>query len=71
MSQVELAKRAQISRQMLYLIESNKAPDPGVLKILAIADVLGVSTDDLLGRGDKIPLAPKKRPRSRKTAAVG
>src|SRR5216683_7179179 len=50
MSQVELARRAHISRQMLYMIESNKTPDPGVLKVKAIADVLGVSTDELLGR---------------------
>jgi transcriptional regulator with XRE-family HTH domain len=68
MSQVELAKRAHISRQMLYLIENNKAADPGVLKVLAIADVLGVSLD-ALARGQASP-APK-RPRPRKAAPVG
>ena len=68
MSHVELAKRARISRQMLYMIENYKTPDPGVLKILAIADVLGVSLDRLT-RGDVTP--PQKRPQSRKAAPVG
>jgi len=50
MSQAELARRIKISKQALYQIESNKTPDPGVLKVKAIADVLKVSVDALLGR---------------------
>jgi transcriptional regulator with XRE-family HTH domain len=53
MSQAELARRIKISKQGLYAIESNKTPDPGALKVKAIADVLRVSTDYLLGREDE------------------
>jgi transcriptional regulator with XRE-family HTH domain len=53
MSQAELARRIKISKQALYQIESNKTPDPGVLKIKAIADVLKVSVDALLGREEE------------------
>jgi len=47
MSQVTLARRVGISKQALYQIESGKTPDPGVLKVMAIAKVLGVSMNDL------------------------
>jgi transcriptional regulator with XRE-family HTH domain len=50
MSQAELARRIKVSKQALYQIESNKTPDPGVLKVKAIADVLKISVDALLGR---------------------
>ena len=50
MSQSELARRIKVSKQTMYQIESNKTPDPGALKVKAIADVLRVSTDYLLGR---------------------
>ena len=43
-----LAKRVEISRQQLYMIETNKTADPGALTVLRIADALGVSTDYLL-----------------------
>lgn len=48
MSQAELARRIKVSKQTMYQIESNKTPDPGVSRIIAIASVLGVSTDYLL-----------------------
>ena len=70
MSQVELAKRAHISRQMLYMLETNQTPDPGVLKVLAIARVLGVSVDHLLA-GTEVPPPPRMHPRPRTTAPVG
>lgn len=57
MSQAELAKLAGMTRQMLYMIESGRTADPGALKITALAEQLGVSTDVIL-RG--VP-APKKR----------
>jgi transcriptional regulator with XRE-family HTH domain len=53
MSQAELARRIKISKQALYQIESNKTSDPGVLKVKAIADVLKVSVDSLLGREEE------------------
>jgi transcriptional regulator with XRE-family HTH domain len=53
MSAAELARRVAITRQQIYMIESNKSPDPGVLTVKAIADVLGVSVDSLLGPAEK------------------
>jgi transcriptional regulator with XRE-family HTH domain len=86
MSQAELARRIKVSKQTMYQIESNKTPDPGALKVKAIADVLRVSTDYLLGRTTEeaqaapSPIKPReaaqdtkppvKRPRPRKAAPV-
>ena len=53
MSQAELARRVKVSKQTMYEIESNKTLDPGVLKVLAIAKVLRVSVDALVGLKDK------------------
>ncbi len=50
LSQVELARRAGLSRQCLYEYESGKA-DPKLLNAMCIADVLGVSLD-YLARGE-------------------
>ena len=52
MSQAELARRIGISNTAMNQIESGKTPDPAASRIKAIADVLGVSTDYLLGRCD-------------------
>jgi transcriptional regulator with XRE-family HTH domain len=49
-----LAERVGITRQQLYMIESNKTLDPGVLTVMAIADQLGVTTDYLL-KGKRKP----------------
>jgi transcriptional regulator with XRE-family HTH domain len=43
-----LAKRVEISRQQLHMIERNETTNPGVLTVLRIAEALGVSTDYLL-----------------------
>jgi transcriptional regulator with XRE-family HTH domain len=48
MAAAELARRVNISRNQLYMIESNKTVDPGALTVMAIAEVLGVSADFLL-----------------------
>ncbi len=53
MSQAELARRIKISTTSMNQIESGETPDPRASRIRAIADVLGVSTDYLLGRKDK------------------
>ena len=80
MAAAELARRVEISRNQLYMIESNKTPDPGALTVVAIAEVLGVSTDFLLTgkrptRRSKLeeadPTPPTKRPRPRTAAPVG
>lgn len=49
MSQTELARRIKVSKQTIWEIESNRTPDPGVLKIRAIAKTLQVSMDVLVG----------------------
>jgi transcriptional regulator with XRE-family HTH domain len=49
MSQAELARRIRTSTTTMNQIESGKTPDPGVLKVKAIAQVLQVSMDALLG----------------------
>jgi transcriptional regulator with XRE-family HTH domain len=53
MSQAELARRIGISKNSMNLIEASKTPDPAASKVKAIADVLRVSTDYLLGRKDE------------------
>jgi|RhiMetdeSRZDD1v2_1073273.scaffolds.fasta_scaffold553667_3 transcriptional regulator with XRE-family HTH domain len=44
----ELARRVDITRQQLYMIETGKTTDPGVGTIVRIADHFGVTTDFLL-----------------------
>ena len=53
MSQAELARRVKVSKQTMYEIERNKTLDPGILKVLAIAKILRVSVDALVGLKDK------------------
>jgi|RhiMetdeSRZDD1v2_1073273.scaffolds.fasta_scaffold247844_4 transcriptional regulator with XRE-family HTH domain len=80
MSQAELARRIGMSKQSLYDIETNRTLDPGVLKVLAIADTLRVSLNMLLGREEAArerrhdnaaAPTPPKRLRPRKAAPVG
>jgi transcriptional regulator with XRE-family HTH domain len=75
MSQAELARRIGISNTALNQIESGKTQNPGVAYIVAIARVLGVSTDSLLlGGAEEQPPRPRpqpKRQRPRKAAPVG
>jgi transcriptional regulator with XRE-family HTH domain len=53
MSQAELSRRVEISKNAMNLIETNKTTDPAASIVKAIADVLQVSTDYLLGRKDE------------------
>ena len=50
MSQAELARRIKVSLNTMNKIEAGDTPDPRASRIKAIADVLGVSADYLLGR---------------------
>ena len=54
MSQAELARRIHISTQGMNMIESGKTPDPAASRIKAIAKVLKVSADYLLGLTDNL-----------------
>jgi transcriptional regulator with XRE-family HTH domain len=53
MSQAELARRIKVSLNTMNKIEAGETPDPRASRIRAIADVLGVSADFLLGRKDE------------------
>jgi transcriptional regulator with XRE-family HTH domain len=48
----QLAKRTHIAESAIQRICAGEAKNPGAWTIAAIADVLGVSTDWLLGRED-------------------
>jgi transcriptional regulator with XRE-family HTH domain len=58
MSQMELARRIGVSATALNLIESGKTADPGVSRIVRIAETLNVTPDQLLGFD-----APQQSPR--------
>ena len=53
MSQAELARRIKVSLNTMNKIEAGETPDPRASRIRAIADVLGVSADYLLGREEE------------------
>jgi transcriptional regulator with XRE-family HTH domain len=53
MSQAELARRIKVSLNSMNKIELGETPDPRASRIKAIADVLKVSADYLLGRKDE------------------
>ena len=53
MSQAELARRVGVSKNSMNLIESNKTQILASCKVKAIADVLKVSVDSLLGREEE------------------
>jgi HTH-type transcriptional regulator, cell division transcriptional repressor len=61
-SQAELARRIGISKNAMNTIEGGQS-DPRVSRIVAIARVLGVSTDTLLDMQEK---PPATRQRTRK-----
>ena len=65
-SQAELARRIGISKNAMNTIEGGQS-DPRVSRIVAIARVLGVSTDTLLDMQEK---PPATRQRTRKAAPV-
>jgi transcriptional regulator with XRE-family HTH domain len=48
MSQTDLARQIGITKEAMYLIESNRTRDPGSLKLRKIAQTLHVSADWLL-----------------------
>jgi transcriptional regulator with XRE-family HTH domain len=53
MSQAELARRIKISGNSLNKIEMGETPDPRASRIVAIANVLGVTTDCVLKGEEK------------------
>jgi transcriptional regulator with XRE-family HTH domain len=73
-SQAELARRIGISKQAMNAIEGG-ATDPRASRIVAIAQVLGVSTDALLlgtaATGKRQHKLPALRTRPRTAAPVG
>lgn len=53
MSQAELARRVGLSYTAMNQIESGEIVDPRASRILAIAQILHVSTDFLFGRQEE------------------
>ena len=70
LSQVAMARRLEASTNAINLLEQDRISDPHWQRLVAIAEILEVSLDYLAGRTDD-PAPPQKRPRPRKTAAVG
>jgi transcriptional regulator with XRE-family HTH domain len=63
LSQATLARHIGISGTSLSAIERGTVPDPGALRIRAIAQVLHVSADYLLGLVDvPLPLLQSRAP---------
>lgn len=50
MSQVELARRAKLSKTSMNNLEKGETTDPHLSHVIRIADVLRVSLDTLVGR---------------------
>jgi len=71
-SQADLARRLDASINAINLLEKNRISNPHWQRLVAIADILGVSLDYLAGRTDEpTPPAPRTRPRPRTAAPVG
>ena len=70
LSQVALARRLEASTNAINLLEQDRISDPHWQRLIAIAEILGVSLDYLAGRTDD-PTPPQKRPRPRQAAPVG
>ncbi len=50
LSQDQLARKAGIPYSTFLKIESGYTPNPSIQAVVSIADALGVSIDDLVGR---------------------
>ncbi len=53
LSQDQLARKADIPYSTFLKIESGYTPNPSVQAVVSIADALGVSIDELVGRKPK------------------
>jgi transcriptional regulator with XRE-family HTH domain len=70
LNQTALAARAGLNLGNVNELEQKRKTSVRADTIVALADALRVSADYLLGLTDT-PTPPKKRPRPRKTTAVG
>ena len=70
LSQAALARRLEASTNAINLLEHDRISDPHWQRLIAIAEIFGVSLDYLAGRTND-PAPPQKRPRSRKAQPVG
>jgi transcriptional regulator with XRE-family HTH domain len=71
LSQVAFARRLSASTNAINLLEQDRISNPHWQRLVAIADIVGVSLDYLAGRTENPTPPPPKRPRSRKAAPVG
>lgn len=51
-TQEQLADRAGVTAQYIYVLENGKIKNPGVVSILSISNVLGCNIADLLEEDD-------------------
>jgi transcriptional regulator with XRE-family HTH domain len=79
MTQAELSRRIHASINAINMLEIGSISDPKSSRVLAIAEVLGVTTDYLLGRTEGTsaasatptgPFLPTRRGRPRKAAPL-
>jgi transcriptional regulator with XRE-family HTH domain len=70
LSQAALARRLEASTNAINLLEQDRISNPHWQRLVALAEIVGVSLDYLAGRTED-PTPPTKRPRSRKTTPVG
>jgi transcriptional regulator with XRE-family HTH domain len=63
LTQRELAERAEVSLSIVFQIEQGAKKDPRISTLVALAEALGVSVDELVGRETEPPEPepPKKR----------
>jgi transcriptional regulator with XRE-family HTH domain len=61
MSQAELARRSKVSQTTMNEIEQGETLDPRVSRLIAVADVLHLSLDALLGREEYAPRPPRRK----------
>ena len=71
LSQESLGKAIGQDQSYVSKLERGDLLEITISTLERLADVLSVSTDYLLGRGDEAPPPPAQRPRRRTTAAVG
>lgn len=57
MTQVELAERVNVQQSAISLIERQER-NPSLPLLVRLANVLGVTIDDLVGGGDAVPDNP-------------
>jgi transcriptional regulator with XRE-family HTH domain len=70
MSQVALARKLDASINAINMLEVGSTRAPHIDRLIALAELFGVSIDYLVGKSDD-PEPPKTHRRGRKAVSVG